>query len=209
MLNTKLYFITDSNGYSEEQILSTIRQSLEAGASLIQLREKTKPDRQVIDLARKIKKITDEFEVPLIIDDRLDVAMIVGCHLHLGQNDIPIDDARKILGPDKIIGATAKTVDQALEAEKQGASYLGVGAIYDTTTKVITKRTSVDTLKEIVQSVSIPVNAIGGLNKDNLGILKDTGISGICVVSAIMKSEDPYKETKLLLKAIDEINLKK
>lgn len=209
MLNTKLYFITDSNGYSEEQILSTIRQSLEAGASLIQLREKTKPDRQVIDLARKIKKITDEFEVPLIIDDRLDVAMIVGCHLHLGQNDIPIDEARKILGPDKIIGATAKTVDQALEAEKQGASYLGVGAIYDTTTKVITKRTSVDTLKEIVQSVSIPVNAIGGLNKDNLGILKDTGISGICVVSAIMKSEDPYKETKLLLKAIDEINLKK
>lgn len=209
MLNTKLYFITDSNGYSEEQILSTIRQSLEAGASLIQLREKTKPDRQVIDLARKIKKITDEFEVPLIIDDRLDVAMIVGCHLHLGQNDIPIDEARKILGPDKIIGATAKTVYQALEAEKQGASYLGVGAIYDTTTKVITKRTSVDTLKEIVQSVSIPVNAIGGLNKDNLGILKDTGISGICVVSAIMKSEDPYKETKLLLKVIDEINLKK
>lgn len=209
MLNTKLYFITDSNGYSEEQILSTIRQSLEAGASLIQLREKTKPDRQVIDLARKIKKITDEFDVPLIIDDRLDVAMIVGCHLHLGQNDIPIDEARKILGPDKIIGATAKTVNQALEAEKQGASYLGVGAIYDTTTKVITKRTSVETLKEIVQSVSIPVNAIGGLNKDNLGILKDTGISGICVVSAIMKSEDPYKETKLLLKAIDEINLKK
>lgn len=208
-LNTKLYFITDSNGYTDDEIVDKVHKALKAGATLIQLREKTKTDRQVINLALRLKKLTDQFDVPLIIDDRLDVCMVVKAHLHLGQTDIPIAEARKILGSDYIIGATAKTVEQAKKAEKEGASYLGVGAIYDTTTKVITKRTSVDTLKEIVKAVDIPVNAIGGLNKDNIDILENTGISGICVVSAIMKAKDTFKATKDLLEAVESLNLEK
>ena len=111
--------------------------------------------------------------------------------VHLGQSDLPIDLARKILGPDKIIGATAKTVPQALEAYQQGADYLGVGAIYPTTTKVKTVLTSTDTLRDICAAVPIPVNAIGGLNRDNIDILAGIPIAGICVVSAIMKADDP------------------
>ena len=113
--------------------------------------------------------------------------------VHLGQSDLPIDLARKLLGPDKIIGATAKTVPQALEAYAQGADYLGVGAIYPTTTKVKTILTSTETLQDICKAVPIPVNAIGGLNKDNIDILAGIPIAGICVVSAIMKADDPKK----------------
>ena len=113
--------------------------------------------------------------------------------VHLGQSDMPIDKARKLIGCDKIIGATTKSVAQALEACKNGADYLGVGAIYPTTTKVKTVITSVDTLRDICRSVPVPVNAIGGLNKENINILKDSGIAGICAVSAIMKADDPMK----------------
>ena len=126
------------------------------------------------------------------MDDRIDVAMAIYAEgVHLGQSDMPVDIARRILGKDKIIGATAKTVEQAVEAYKNGADNLGVGAIYPTTTKVKTVLTSVDTLKDICKAVPIPVNAIGGLNKDNIDVLKGTGISGVCVVSAIMKAENP------------------
>ena len=111
--------------------------------------------------------------------------------VHLGQSDMPIHIARKLFGPDKIIGATAKTVPQALEAWQQGADYLGVGAIYPTTTKVKTILTSSDTLADICREVPIPVNAIGGLNKDNIDVLAGIPIAGICVVSAIMKAKDP------------------
>ena len=119
--------------------------------------------------------------------------------VHLGQSDMPIDTARKILGDNFIIGATTKTVEQAKEAYEQGADYLGVGAIYPTTTKAKTVLTSVETLNDICNAVPIPVNAIGGLNKDNIDVLKDCSIKGICVVSAIMKAESPYEATRELI----------
>ena len=190
--DTTLYFITDSTGFSQEEFLNSADQALKGGATLVQLREKNRTTREYIDLAEKVHALTKKYNVPLIIDDRIDVAMAVDAEgVHLGQSDMPVDIARKILGEDKIIGATAKTVPQALEAYRNGADNLGVGAIYPTTTKVKTVLTSVDTLKEIVKSVPIPVNAIGGLNKDNIDILEDTGIAGVCVVSAIMKAENP------------------
>ena len=192
--DTTLYFITDSTGFSEEEFLSRVEQALKGGVTLLQLREKEKTTREYIALAEKVHKLTQKYNIPLIIDDRIDVAMAVDAEgVHLGQSDMPVDIARKILGKDKIIGATAKTVSQALAAYVNGADNLGVGAIYPTTTKVKTVLTSVDTLKEIVKAVPIPVNAIGGLNKNNIDILENTGIAGVCVVSAIMKADNPQK----------------
>ena len=193
-LDTTLYFITDSTGFSEEEFLSRVEQALKGGVTLVQLREKNRTTREYISLAEKVHKITKEYNIPLIIDDRIDVAMAIDAEgVHLGQSDMPVDIARRILGNDKIIGATAKTVPQALEAYKNGADNLGVGAIYPTTTKVKTVLTSVETLKDIVKAVPIPVNAIGGLNKDNMYVLENTGIAGVCVVSAIMNADSPQQ----------------
>lgn len=187
-----LYFITDSTGFTEAEFLYRTEAALQGGVTLLQLREKDKSTREYLALAEKVHTLTRQYRIPLIIDDRLDIAMAVDAEgVHLGQSDLPVQIARKLLGPDKIIGATAKTVPQALEAWKQGADYLGVGAIYPTTTKVKTVLTSPETLKEICNAVPIPVNAIGGLNQDNLGILAGIPIAGICVVSAIMKAENP------------------
>ena len=127
--------------------------------------------------------------------------------VHVGQSDMPVCIARKLMGKDKIVGATTKTVSQAKEAFEQGADYLGVGAIYPTTTKVKTVLTSVDTLKEICESVPIPANAIGGLNKDNIDILKEIPIAGICVVSAIMKADNPKQATAQLKERAKELGL--
>ena len=142
-LDTRIYFITDSTPYTEQEFLDRVRSALRGGVSLIQLREKERSTREYIDLAHKVGALAQEFGVPLIIDDRIDVALASGVQgVHLGQSDMPIKTARKILGEDFIIGATAKTVEQALEAFEQGADYLGVGAIYPTTTKVKTVLTS-------------------------------------------------------------------
>lgn len=191
-LDTSLYFITDSTGFSQEEFLRRTEAALQGGVTLLQIREKDKTTREYMALAEKVHALTLRYGVPLLIDDRLDIAMAIDAEgVHLGQSDLPVSIARKILGPDKIIGATAKTVPQALEAYEQGADYLGVGAIYPTTTKVKTILTSTDTLRDICKAVPIPVNAIGGLNRDNIDVLQGTGIAGICVVSAIMKAENP------------------
>ncbi len=199
--DTTLYFITDSTGFSEEEFLRRTEEALKGGATILQLREKDKTTREYISLAEKVHTLTKKYNVPLIIDDRIDVALSVGAEgVHLGQSDMPISTARKILGDDFIIGATTKTVAQAVEAYAQGADYLGVGAIYPTTTKVKTVLTSTDTLRDICNSVPIPANAIGGLNKDNIDILKGIPIAGICVVSAVMKADNP-KQAAIELKA--------
>lgn len=198
-LDTSLYFITDSTGFTEEEFLRRVEQALEGGVTLVQIREKDKTTRQYISLAQKVHEITQRYNVPLLVDDRVDVALAINAEgVHLGQTDMPVATARRILGPDKIIGATAKTVDQALEAYHAGADYLGTGAIYPTTTKVITVLTPVETLAQICRTVPIPVNAISGLNKDNVHVLKGTGIAGICVVSAIMKADNPQLAARQL-----------
>ena len=206
--DTSLYFITDSTGFSEEEFLRRIEGALQGGVTFLQIREKDRTTREYLELARKVHALTKRYGVPLIIDDRLDIAMAIGAEgVHLGQSDLPIDLARQILGPDKIIGATAKTVPQALEAYQQGADYLGVGAIYPTTTKVKTILTSTDTLRDICAAVPIPANAIGGLNRDNIDILAGIPIAGICVVSAIMKAEDPRQAALELRGKAQELKL--
>ena len=206
--DTSLYFITDSTGFTEEEFLGRTEAALRGGVTFLQIREKEKTTREYLSLARKVHELTRKYNVPLIIDDRLDIALAMDAEgVHLGNSDMPIDLARKILGPDKIIGATAKTVPQALEAWQQGADYLGVGAIYPTTTKVKTVLTSTDTLRDICNAVPIPANAIGGLNQDNIDVLAGIPIAGICVVSAIMKAEDPKKAAEELFIRAKELQL--
>ena len=187
-----LYFITDSTNYTEEEFLFRVEQALKGGVTLVQLREKNRSTREYIALAEKVHSLTKAYNVPLIIDDRVDVALAMDAEgVHVGAEDMPVATARKLMGERKIVGATAKTVPWALDVYAQGADYLGVGAIYPTTTKVKTVLTSTDTLRDICHAVPIPVSAIGGLNKDNIDVLAGIPIAGICVVSAIMKADDP------------------
>ena len=206
--DSSMYFITDSSNYSEEEFLHRVEQALVGGVTLLQLREKDKTTREYIDIANKVHALTKKYNVPLIIDDRVDVALAVDAEgVHVGQGDMPVSMARELMGNNKIVGATTKTVEQAVEAYAQGADYLGVGAIYPTTTKVKTVITSTETLGNICSAVPIPVNAIGGLNKDNIDILKGIPIAGICVVSAIMKADDPKHATTELKVRAKELGL--
>ena len=203
-----LYFITDSTNYSEEEFLHRVEQALMGGATLVQLREKEKSTREYIELAEKVHAITKRYNVPLIIDDRVDVALAIDAEgVHVGASDMPVATARRLMGADKIVGATAKTVPWAMEAYEQGADYLGVGAIFPTTTKVITVLTATETLRDICNTVPIPVNAIGGLNKDNIDVLKGIPVAGICVVSAIMKADDPKLAAQELKARAQELGL--
>ena len=208
--DTTLYFITDSTGFEENEFLRRVEEALEGGATILQLREKNKSTTEYIDLAKKVHVLTKKYNVPLIIDDRIDVALAVGAEgVHLGKEDMPIATARKILGDDFIIGATAKTVPWAMEAYDGGADYLGVGAIFPTTTKVKTVLTSTETLADICRAVPIPVNAIGGLNKTNVNVLEGINIAGFCVVSAIMKADNVKAETEVLLEKAKHLVRKK
>ncbi len=203
-----LYFITDSTKYTEEEFLCRVEQALQGGATLLQLREKEKSTREYLELAQKVHAIAKRYHVPLIIDDRVDVALAIDAEgVHVGASDMPVAAARKLMGDDKIVGATAKTVPWAMEAYRQGADYLGVGAIYPTTTKVKTVLTSTDTLRDICNAVPIPANAIGGLNKDNIDVLEGIPVGGICVVSAIMKADDPKKAAAELKARAKELGL--
>ena len=206
--DTTLYFITDSTGFLEEEFLYRVEEALKGGATILQLREKDKTTREYIELAEKVHTLTKKYNVPLIIDDRVDVALSVDAEgVHVGASDMPVKLARKLMGEDKIVGATAKTVPWAKDAYEQGADYLGVGAIYPTTTKVKTVLTSTDTLNDICKAVPIRVNAIGGLNKGNIDILKGIPIAGICVVSAIMKAESPRQATSELIQRAKELEI--
>lgn len=206
-LDTTLYFVTDSTNWEEEAFLSVVDKACAGGATIVQLREKNRTGKEYLDLAIKTKAVTDKYGIPLIIDDRADIALAAdAAGVHVGQSDLPVYAARKIMGKEKIVGATAKTVEQALEAQRQGADYLGVGAMYPTTTKVITVLTKPETLRAICAAVDIKVNAIGGLNKDNLEIIKGIPVDGICAVSAIMKADDPLEAAKQLKSAFIELN---
>lgn len=196
-----LYLVTDSTGLSEEEFLSKVKLACAGGVTLLQLREKERGGGEYLRLAKRVKSVADEFNIPLIIDDRVDIAMAAdAAGVHVGASDLPVCEARKLIGGGKIVGATAKTVEQALNAREQDADYLGVGAIYPTTTKVKTVLTKVSTLSQIKRASQLPVVAIGGLNKSNCDILKDSGADGIAVVSAIMKSPDPKRAAAELLK---------
>ena len=206
-----LYFITDTTYASVDEMITRVEAAVRGGAGIVQLREKDRSTREYIEIAERVHKVTKKAGVPLIIDDRLDVALAMGAEgVHVGSSDMPVAKAREIAdrvaGRNFIVGATAKTVEQAVEAYRQGADdYLGCGAIYPTTTHVKTVITSTETLRDVCNAVPIPVCAIGGLNAGNLEVLRGIPIAGVCVVSAIMKAPDPYEAATGLIDLIRKL----
>ena len=202
----KLYLVTNRYQDSLECFLEKVETACRSGVTIIQLREKNLTTNQYYQLAKQVKEITDAYQVPLIIDDRLDVCLAVdAAGLHIGDDELPVSVARKVLGPEKILGVTAKTVKRALEAETAGADYLGTGAIFPTTTKENAPITLISTLKTICQTVAIPVVAIGGLTSENIDQLAETGIAGVAVVRDLMQAEDIEAKTQAFLTKLDDI----
>ena len=199
-LNLSLYLVTDKSE-DEEKFLKTIEEAIHGGVSIVQIREKTANTLDFYNLALKIKKITTKYNIPLIINDRVDIALAIDADgVHVGQSDMPCTITRKLIGDNKILGVSAATIAEAQKAQKDGADYIGTGAVFPTTTKNDATSVTKKELKEITNSIDIPVVAIGGINLENAHTLKDTGIKGLSVVSAIMNSENPKKSSEKLLK---------
>ena len=202
----RLYLVTNRYQDSLESFLEKVETACRSGVTIVQLREKNLTTNQYYQLAKQVKEITDTYQVPLIIDDRLDVCLAVdAAGLHIGDDELPVSVARQVLGPEKILGVTAKTVKRALEAEEGGADYLGTGAIFPTTTKENAPITLISTLKTICQRVAIPVVAIGGLTSENIDQLIGTGIAGVAVVRDLMQAEDVEAKTQAFLTKLDDI----
>ena len=202
----RLYLVTNRYQDSLESFLEKLETACRSGVTIVQLREKNLTTNQYYQLAKQVKEITDAYQVPLIIDDRLDVCLAVdAAGLHIGDDELPVPVARKVLGPEKILGVTAKTVKRALEAEEGGANYLGTGAIFPTTTKENAPITLISTLKTICQRVAIPVVAIGGLTSENIDQLAATGIAGVAVVRDLMQAEDIEAKSQAFLTKLDDI----
>ncbi|MDU2995770.1 MAG: thiamine phosphate synthase, partial [Clostridium sp.] len=186
-----LYLVTDRDVLRGRDLIKCIEESILGGVTLVQLREKNVTSREFYEIAIKVKEVTSRYNIPLIINDRLDIALAIDADgLHIGQKDLPASVARKILGKDKILGVSAATLQEALKAEKDGADYLGVGAVFSTSTKKDTRDVSYETLSNITASVNIPVVAIGGINESNVTKLKGSNIDGIAVVSCILGKEN-------------------
>ncbi|MGH4121090.1 thiamine phosphate synthase [Clostridium sp.] len=190
-IDYSLYLVTDRDILVDTDIYTAVEESIKGGVKLVQLREKRLGTLEFYNIAVKIKIITDKYKIPLIINDRIDIAEAINCAgVHLGQNDMPMDIARIIMGNNKIIGVSASTLEEAKKAEMEGADYVGVGAMFPTTTKDDASVVSVSCLRSIKENILIPVVAIGGINKENIQLLRLANIDGIAVVSAILGKKD-------------------
>ena len=192
-----LYAVTDRHWLEEKSLYEVVKESLDGGVTFVQLREKNLSDEIFLEEAKVIKELCDEYKVPFVINDNVDIALAMNADgVHVGQSDMEAGDVREKLGPDKIIGVSAQTVEQAVLAEKRGADYLGVGAVFPTGSKDDAIEVSHETLKVICEAVSIPVIAIGGITHDNVKELAGSGICGIAVISAIYAQKDIEKATR-------------
>lgn len=201
-----VYLCTDRDLMSTQTLEEAVEQAIIGGTTLIQLREKDCSSRDFYETAVSIKKITEKYNVPLIINDRLDIALAVDAEgVHLGQSDLPAKEARQILGEDKIIGVSARNQELAIQAYEDGADYLGVGAMYATSTKKDAKPTTKEELARIRSSVPIPIVVIGGVNETNVTDFKGTGIDGVAVVSAIIAKPDIEEAARNLSKLVGEM----
>ena len=201
-----LYLVTDRDLLKGRKLTEVIEEAILGGTSIVQLREKCASSLEFYEIAKEIKKITDKYNVPLIINDRIDIALAIDASgVHLGQSDIPCSIARKILPKGKIIGVSAHNLKEAEKALKDGADYLGCGAVFNTSTKKDVTTLSYEGLKEITSNINIPVIAIGGINENNITILKGSGINGVAVVSSIIGKEnvkDASEKLKELVKKL-------
>lgn len=204
-MDYSLYVCTDRDIMTTDTLEEAVELAIKGGATIIQLREKDCTSREFYELALSIKDITDAYEVPLIINDRLDIALAVHADgVHLGQSDIPVQVARNVMGPNCIVGATANTLEKAKEAWQSGADYLGVGDVFGSATKNDTKPVELKELKKICDTVKIPVVAIGGISKKNIHLLKDTGVAGVAVISAVLGQTDITAAAEELISGFPE-----
>ncbi|USK58466.1 thiamine phosphate synthase [Peribacillus asahii] len=195
-----LYAVTDRAWLGEQSLAEQVEQTIQGGATFIQLREKNLPYEDFLKEAQQIKKITDAYNIPFVINDNVEVAIACAADgIHIGQDDMDLSTARNMIGDDKILGVSVQTVEQARLAEKSGADYVGVGAVFTTSTKLDATALPLRTLEAICQSVSIPVVAIGGINEKNILQLSGSGIDGVAVVSAIFAKQDIKKASQELL----------
>ena len=203
-----LYAVTDRHWLNGATLISQVEAALKGGATFIQLREKNLDDEAFYKEALEIQKLCRNYKVPFVINDNVDIALEMDADgVHVGQSDMEADDVRAKLGPDKIIGVSAQTVEQAVLAEKRGADYLGVGAVFHTDSKADVAEVSRETLKAICEAVSIPVVAIGGITAENISQLKGTGICGVAVISAIYAQNNIKEAAEELKEAVDKIVL--
>jgi thiamine-phosphate pyrophosphorylase len=207
MIDYSVYLVTDQFNLSENEFLNIIEEAVKGKTTIVQLREKDSDTLDFYNLAVKVKGITDRYDVPLIINDRLDIALAVDCAgVHLGQSDMPCRVARDILGDDKIIGISATTYDEAIKAQDDGADYLGVGAIYPTDTKSDAGISTQEDLLKIKEDITIPVVAIGGVKEDNTRqIIEEYDFDGVAVVSAIMLSDNPRESSENFSRIIKDL----
>lgn len=201
-----LYAVTDRHWLGEETLYDQVKKALDGGATFVQLREKNLDREVFLAEAKEIQKLCKEYGVPFVVNDEVSIAKDIDADgVHVGQSDMEAMDVRKILGPDKILGVSAQTVEQAIIAEKHGADYLGVGAVFTTGSKDDADDVSHETLKAICEAVSIPVIAIGGITKDNVAELAGSGICGVAVISAIFGQKDIQKATEELKFSVENM----
>lgn len=201
-----LYVVTD-RGYTKDKSLEKqVEESIEGGATFVQLREKNLSFEEFLEIGKSLKSITDKYNIPFVINDNIEVALELNADgVHVGQSDMNAKDCRRLIGEDKILGVSAQTVEQAILAEKNGADYIGVGAVFKTNSKDDADDVSFETLREITASVSIPVVAIGGISKENILKLKGSNIDGVALISAIFSSKDIKGATEEMRKLSKEI----
>lgn len=201
-----LYAVTDSMWLGNRTLPEVVKEALEGGATFLQIREKNLVYPEFVKLATEVKAVTDAYHIPYVVDDDVELAKEIDADgVHIGQSDLALVEARRVLGSDKIIGVSAHSVAEAIEAERNGADYLGVGSVFTTSTKLDAEAVSKATLKEICEAVSIPVVAIGGIQKDNMLQLKGTKVDGVAVVSAIFAAPDVRQAAKELRMTADEL----
>lgn len=203
MINKKvdytLYLVTDREMLNGKKIEEAVEEAIKGGVTLVQLREKVSSSLEFYNIAKSVKQITDRYKIPLIINDRVDIALAVdAAGVHVGQSDLGCKVVRKLLPEGKILGVSAHTIEEAIKAQEDGADYIGCGAIFSTSTKKDANDVSIDSLRKIKNKISIPVVAIGGINKDNISELKNTEIDGIAVISAILASNNIFEATKIV-----------
>ncbi|MCP1490948.1 thiamine phosphate synthase [Peribacillus frigoritolerans] len=203
-IDLSLYLVTEES-IAIEELTKIIAESVSGGVSIVQLREKNNSSLSFYEKASALKQLLNELSIPLIINDRVDIALAVGADgIHIGQDDLPLPVVKKMVPEDMIVGVSVSTLEEALEAERNGADYIGVGSVFPTKTKQDATLMALEDLGEICRGVSIPAVAIGGITADNISALSDSGLSGTAVVSAIMNADNPKTASESLLKIIKD-----
>lgn len=201
-----LYLVTDRTWLKDKTLPEVVEFIIKNNATFIQLREKNLDYNSFKELAMELKRITDKYQIPFVINDNIQIAMEIDADgVHLGQKDLVATKARDILGKDKILGVSVNNVQQAIEAEKAGVDYLGVGSVFSTSTKLDARNVEMEEIKKITKTVNIPVVGIGGINEENIHLLKGSGLDGVAVISAILAQKDIEKATRNLYKLSKEV----